>query len=135
MAFPFLFLLWSSSVCVPHIVNHLCPTAIWKTRGYGYTVKVADGNATLYEETAISCIVNPFLLMGLLDVQLVDEEDAIVAHLSIYRFVPYFVLDLTDLFQAACANGHDPVFGDDAYIRDALEIFDVLNQTFVEQPS
>ena len=104
------------------------PDGIWTFRGYGYTIQVDNGTATLFEETDISCIVNPILLSAIYDTQVEDD----VARLSVFRFVPYFVLDKTDSFQAACVDSPTPVIGDDNYERDALEVFDVLDQTFVE---
>ena len=110
------------------IQENLPPDGIWTFRGYGYTLQVDQGTATLFEETDISCIVNPFLVSAVYDTQ-VEEDVAIV---SVFRFVPYFVLDRTDSFQAACVDGVTPVIGTDDYSRDALVVFDVLNQTFVE---
>lgn len=104
------------------------PNGIWTFRGYGYVVRVVNDTATLFEETAISCILNPFLLMGVTG----HEVEGNVANLTVFRFVPYFVLDRSESFQSACANGITPVIGGANYTRDALVDFDILNQTFVE---
>uniref|UniRef100_A0A7S2XKS6 Tail specific protease domain-containing protein n=1 Tax=Attheya septentrionalis TaxID=420275 RepID=A0A7S2XKS6_9STRA len=106
------------------------PDGIWTFRGYGYTISVTNGTATAFEETDTTCITNPNLHMLISSSQV--EENGNVAKLTAYRFVPYFVLDKTDSFQAACANGPTPTVDEDGYTRDALEIFDVLDQTFVE---
>jgi len=104
------------------------PDGIWTFRGYGYVIQVTNGTATLFEETDISCIVNPILLMGVTGTQV--EGD--VANITVFRFIPYFVLDRTDSFQSACAQGITPVISDENYTRNALEVFDILDQTFVE---
>jgi carboxyl-terminal processing protease len=101
---------------------------IWTFRGYGYALSVNTGAIQAFEETDISCIANPLLLMAITGVEAKDD----VANVTAYRFVPYFVLDRTDSFQAACANGLTPVVSDTDYTRDALVDFDVLDQTFVE---
>ena len=133
----FILLLLSSTVSCHHSLRRraqdeespLLPDGIWTFRGYGYAISVENGTATAFEETDISCIANPLLLMMITGAEV---KDANVAKVSAYRFVPYFVLDRTETFQAACANGITPTIGDDDYERNALVDFDILNHTFVE---
>lgn len=106
----------------------LLPEGIWTFRGYGYTISVQNGMAMAFEETDISCIENSLLLDELTGAQVSGD----VANVTAFPFVPYFVLDRTDSFQAACADGITPFVGTENYTRDALVGFDIFNQTFVE---
>ena len=80
----------------------LLPPGIWTFRGYGYVIQIEDGTVTLLEETENSCIINSFLMEGIYDAQLSPVNENNVALVSVYRFVPYFVLDRTSSFKAGC---------------------------------
>jgi carboxyl-terminal processing protease len=113
-------------------VFDILPSGVWTSRGYGYVFKVADdGTVTALEETAISCVPNAFLLQLIKDIQITDDGNT--ANITAYRFVPHFVFDRTDSFQAGCANGLTPVVGDADYLRNALFEFSILERTFTER--
>lgn len=100
---------------------------VWASRGYGYVLQVADGRATLFESTDVSCIEledRPVFEVDRVatDTLEVDDGDA---------FSPY-VFDRLDALPDTCANGGTPVVGDATYERDAALIFDIVQRTFAE---
>ena len=104
---------------------------IWTPRGYGYVMNVTEGGviASVTEETSISCILNNELVNGIEDFQVVNDD---LATIDVGTNVPY-LYDRGDDYVSGCRDGFlTPLVGDANYVRNALQIYDILVQTFRE---
>jgi carboxyl-terminal processing protease len=116
------------------------PTGLWTSRGYGWAIVSSSGDndstkqLTLMEETAISCIQSNDLLKFFGSESAEINGDTAVLTTNPPVVVTEFFFDRGDSFQAACGTtGLTPVQGDADYVRDALQDFDIVVQTFREQ--
>jgi carboxyl-terminal processing protease len=107
------------------------PDGVWTSRGYGYVLEANSTTYNIFEETEISCIpTNPTLIQYVLGVEL--ENNNQTAIVDVAGAAAKYVFDETGDFQSGCADGLTPVMGDDNYVHDALRVFDIFAQTFVE---
>jgi hypothetical protein len=117
------------------------PAGLWTSRGYGWVINAtssgdndsATSSLTLMEETAISCIQrNEMLQFFGSESAKIDGETAVLTT-NPPVVVTEFHFDRGTSFQAACGTpGPTPVQGDENYVRDALQDFDIVVQTFRE---
>jgi carboxyl-terminal processing protease len=105
------------------------PDGVWTSRGYGFALDQTSNASSIFQETKISCVPVQELRVGfLLDYEVLNNDTATfdVGSAALYVF------DRTDDFQPGCADGVTAVIGEEDYVRDALNIFDIFDQTFVE---
>lgn len=112
--------------------QQLClPDGDWTSRGYGFAIEVDQASnisSFLFQETEISCVPVQEL-MGYLFLDYTVTNDTATFDVG---SAALYVFDRTEDFQSGCADGVTAVIGDEDYVRDALQIFDVFDQTFVE---
>jgi carboxyl-terminal processing protease len=106
------------------------PNGVWTSRGYGFALDVdqaSNVSSLLFQETEISCVPVQELLGFLFDYTVTDDTATFdVGSAALYVF------DRKDAFQSGCGDGVTAVIGDEDYVRDALHLFDIFDQTFVE---
>jgi carboxyl-terminal processing protease len=102
------------------------PDGIWVSRGNGWVLKSGNWQLQGYEETAISCLPRQDLLEFIQDIQVDGDILTVKAEGSITEYI----FDKVTTPPGFCAQGITP-YGND-YTRNALQVFDILVQTFQE---
>jgi carboxyl-terminal processing protease len=109
------------------------PNAVWTSQGYGYTIDARSlvDAPQYYEETAVSCVINPFIEFAINNVEI--DEAGTNAVVEADGSISNYLFDRSSDFRSGCANGPNPIEGvDPDYQRDPLYLFDILTQTFLE---
>lgn len=106
---------------------------VWVSRGYGYALDTRTELWRLYEYSDVHCINALAGPPASFSTIVVDAEiEGGTARLTTDGSVAPITFDRQDALPASCADGGDPIIGDEAYGFDAAALFDVAWQAFDE---